>query len=74
LTATSRLPKAVTSHRTPGGTSSLHGVRRQSAATTALWLQPIFVQWSQSGVALRLPPQSKIKGGKSRAVIPLTHS
>src|SRR5437867_4981780 len=39
-TATSRLTKAVTSHRTPKK-SARHrfGVRRQSAVTTALWLR-----------------------------------
>jgi len=40
LTATSRLAKAVTSHRTPQSDARRRsGVRRQSAAATALWLQ-----------------------------------
>src|SRR5262245_16988129 len=46
--------------------ASQYGMRRQSAAATALWLRRRkfnccgrLVPLSQSGVALRLPPQSK---------------
>jgi hypothetical protein len=36
--------------------NDLFGVRRQSEAATALWVRMVVIQ---SGVALRLPPQSK---------------
>jgi hypothetical protein len=57
-----------------------HGVRRQSAAATALWLPAerngaglsadgvIRSSGRESGVALRLPPQFK-----TRAVFPISH-
>ena len=44
-------------------------VRRQSAAATALWLRANPRPREQSGVALRLPPQSKIHGGDSQHVL-----
>ena len=49
----------------------LYGVRQQSAAAMALWTGPTPGHTSQSGVALRLPPQSKSAGGASQAVGPI---
>ena len=37
-------------------------------------LRPTFGHRSQSGVALRLPPQSTIEGGKSQTVVRPTDS
>src|SRR5262247_2502564 len=55
-----------------------HGVRRQSAAATALWLEDATIHSacyeeavSQSGVAPRLPPQSIAQRDGSRSDIAL---
>jgi hypothetical protein len=43
---------------------SLHGVRRQSEAATALWIR-LLLNTSKGVIALRLPPHKDLNAGKA---------